>query len=219
MTAIVQTLLFMLARAGGRRGRRQAAEHRRPRSCWSSPASAWRFVPGLPKVELAPELVLLVILPPLIYSAGVAMSWREFKFNLRPIALLAFGCVLFTTCAVARGRTLSAEFRLGGRLSARRDHFADRRGGAARHRAEARPAAPHRGGAGGRRPRQRRHRAGALPLRRGRGKHRNVFAPGGFRHFRAHRHRRDRSTASRSAGSACACGIGRASRASRSRCR
>jgi CPA1 family monovalent cation:H+ antiporter len=45
--------------------------------------------------------VLLVILPPLIYSAGVAMSWREFKFNLRPIALLAFGCVLFTTCAVA----------------------------------------------------------------------------------------------------------------------
>jgi CPA1 family monovalent cation:H+ antiporter len=45
--------------------------------------------------------VLLVILPPLIYSAGVAMSWREFRFNLRPITLLAFGCVVFTTCAVA----------------------------------------------------------------------------------------------------------------------
>jgi len=59
------------------------------------------LIPGLPKIELAPELVLLVILPPLIYSAGVAMSWREFKFNLRPIALLAFGCVIFTTCAVA----------------------------------------------------------------------------------------------------------------------
>ena len=29
------------------------------------------------------------------------MSWREFRFNLRPIALLAFGCVVFTTCAVA----------------------------------------------------------------------------------------------------------------------
>jgi CPA1 family monovalent cation:H+ antiporter len=29
------------------------------------------------------------------------MSWREFRFNLRPIALLAFGCVLFTTCAIA----------------------------------------------------------------------------------------------------------------------
>src|SRR5262244_4415694 len=59
------------------------------------------LAPGLPRIELAPELVLLLILPPLIYSAGVAMSWREFRFNLRPITLLAFGCVVFTTCAVA----------------------------------------------------------------------------------------------------------------------
>lgn len=59
------------------------------------------LIPGLPPVEMAPEVVLLVILPPLIYSAGVSMSWREFKFNLRPITLLAFGCVIFTTCAVA----------------------------------------------------------------------------------------------------------------------
>jgi monovalent cation/hydrogen antiporter len=59
------------------------------------------LIPGVPRIELAPELVLLGILPPLIYSAGVAMSWREFKFNLRPIALLALGCVVFTTCAVA----------------------------------------------------------------------------------------------------------------------
>jgi CPA1 family monovalent cation:H+ antiporter len=58
-------------------------------------------VPGLPRIELAPELVLLGILPPLIYSAGVAMSWREFRFNLRPIILFAFGCVIFTSCAVA----------------------------------------------------------------------------------------------------------------------
>src|SRR4051812_1101531 len=62
---------------------------------------ALALVPGLPAVELAPELVLLVLLPPLIYSAGVSMSWREFRFNLRPITLLAFGCVVFTTCAVA----------------------------------------------------------------------------------------------------------------------
>ncbi|HET7679005.1 MAG TPA: Na+/H+ antiporter [Xanthobacteraceae bacterium] len=59
------------------------------------------LVPGLPSIELAPELVLLVILPPLLYSAAVAMSWREFRFNLRPIFLLAFGAVVFTTCAVA----------------------------------------------------------------------------------------------------------------------
>jgi monovalent cation/hydrogen antiporter len=62
---------------------------------------ALALIPGLPRVELAPELVLLVLLPPLIYSAGVSMSWREFRFNLRPITLLAFGCVVFTTCAVA----------------------------------------------------------------------------------------------------------------------
>jgi monovalent cation/hydrogen antiporter len=59
------------------------------------------LVPGLPAVELAPEFVLLVLLPPIIYSAAVAMSWREFRFNLRPISLLAVGCVLFTTAATA----------------------------------------------------------------------------------------------------------------------
>jgi monovalent cation/hydrogen antiporter len=59
------------------------------------------FVPGMPSLELPPELVLLVVLPPLIYSASVAMSWREFKSNLRPIILLAVGCVIFTAFAVA----------------------------------------------------------------------------------------------------------------------
>ncbi|MFZ0494392.1 MAG: Na+/H+ antiporter [Methylocella sp.] len=59
------------------------------------------LVPGLPTVELAPELVLLLVLPPVIYSSAVAMSWREFRFNLRPIFLLAVGCVVFTTVAVA----------------------------------------------------------------------------------------------------------------------
>jgi Na+/H+ antiporter len=77
------------------------------------------LTPGLPRIELAPELVLLGILPPLIYSAGVSMSWREFRFNLRPIVLLAFGCVVFTTCAVAAmahwllGMPLAVGFVLG----------------------------------------------------------------------------------------------------------
>src|SRR3954463_3788244 len=62
---------------------------------------ALAFVPGMPSIELPPELVLLVVLPPLIYSASVAMSWREFKSNLRPIILLSVGCVIFTACAVA----------------------------------------------------------------------------------------------------------------------
>jgi Na+/H+ antiporter len=59
------------------------------------------LVPGLPSVKLPPELVLLLVLPPVIYSSAVAMSWREFRFNLRPITQLAFGCVVFTTVAVA----------------------------------------------------------------------------------------------------------------------
>src|SRR5712675_2139209 len=59
------------------------------------------FVPGMPSLELPPELVLLLVSPPLIYSASVAMSWREFKFNLRVIILLSVGCVIFTAFAVA----------------------------------------------------------------------------------------------------------------------
>src|SRR5215210_9023449 len=62
---------------------------------------ALAFVPGMPAMELPPELVLLVVLPPLIYSASVAMSWREFRSNLRPIILLSVGCVIFTAFAVA----------------------------------------------------------------------------------------------------------------------
>jgi CPA1 family monovalent cation:H+ antiporter len=59
------------------------------------------LVPALPTLELEPEMVLLLVLPPIIYTSAVSMSWREFKFNLRPIALLAIGCVVFTTAAVA----------------------------------------------------------------------------------------------------------------------
>jgi Na+/H+ antiporter len=100
MTAIMQTLLFMLtvlAAVAVAAKRLNIA----PSILLVVAGIGMALVPGLPKVELAPEVVLLVILPPLIYSAGVAMSWREFKFNLRPIGLLAFGCVVFTTCAVA----------------------------------------------------------------------------------------------------------------------
>ena len=59
------------------------------------------LIPGLPSVNLAPNFVLLFVLPPIVYSSAVAMSWREFRFNLRPISLLAVGCVIFTTLATA----------------------------------------------------------------------------------------------------------------------
>jgi Na+/H+ antiporter len=59
------------------------------------------LVPGLPSVELGPELVLLLVLPPVLYTSAFLMSWREFQFNLRPITLLSVGGVVFTTVAVA----------------------------------------------------------------------------------------------------------------------
>ena len=62
---------------------------------------ALSFVPGVPAVRIEPEVVLLLLLPPLLYSSGVAMSWRDFRADLRPILLLAVGCVLFTALGVA----------------------------------------------------------------------------------------------------------------------
>ena len=59
------------------------------------------FAPGLRPVEIAPDFVLLLLLPPLLYAAGVGMSWPGFRQNLRPILLLAIGCVIFTAAAVA----------------------------------------------------------------------------------------------------------------------
>ncbi len=59
------------------------------------------FVPGLPEFHLDPEVVLVGILPPLIYVAALEMSAPDFRFNLRPILLLAVGLVLFTAFAVA----------------------------------------------------------------------------------------------------------------------
>jgi monovalent cation/hydrogen antiporter len=59
------------------------------------------FLPGLPDAELAPELVLVIFLPPLLYSAAFFANLHDLRTNLRPIALQAIGLVLFTMCAVA----------------------------------------------------------------------------------------------------------------------
>jgi Na+/H+ antiporter len=59
------------------------------------------FIPGMPRIELRPDLVLTLLLPPLLYSAGVGMSWRGFRAHLKPILLMAVGCVLFTAASVA----------------------------------------------------------------------------------------------------------------------
>ena len=59
------------------------------------------FIPGMPDITLNPDLVFLVVLPPLLYAAAWTTSWRDFRYNLVSIFLLAFGLVGFTVVAVA----------------------------------------------------------------------------------------------------------------------
>jgi monovalent cation/hydrogen antiporter len=59
------------------------------------------FVPGVPTVELDPDLVLLIFLPPLLYGAAFFTSLRDLRKNARPIALLSIGVVFVTMGAVA----------------------------------------------------------------------------------------------------------------------
>jgi monovalent cation/hydrogen antiporter len=59
------------------------------------------FTPWLPDISLDPDIVFLLFLPPVLYAAAWTTSWYEFKAAARPISLLAIGCVLFTTTAVA----------------------------------------------------------------------------------------------------------------------
>lgn len=80
--------------------------------------------PGLPHVEVDPDAVFLLILPPLLFSAAVMFPWRELQANLQPILGLAVGLVLVTMTAVAYaswwiipGMTLAAGFVLGAIVS------------------------------------------------------------------------------------------------------
>jgi monovalent cation/hydrogen antiporter len=59
------------------------------------------FIPGIPHVTLDPDLIFLVVLPPLIYASAWTTSWRDFRFNLASILSLAFGLVVFTVLGVA----------------------------------------------------------------------------------------------------------------------
>jgi CPA1 family monovalent cation:H+ antiporter len=59
------------------------------------------FLPGVPSVELDPELVLLIFLPPLLYGAAFFTSVRDLRRNAGPIALLSIPLVFVTMLAVA----------------------------------------------------------------------------------------------------------------------
>lgn len=59
------------------------------------------LIPGIPSTELNPDVIFLVVLPPLLYAAAWATSWRDFRYHLVSISFLAFGLVGFTVAAVA----------------------------------------------------------------------------------------------------------------------
>ncbi|MBL8703805.1 MAG: Na+/H+ antiporter [Rhodospirillales bacterium] len=59
------------------------------------------FMPDLPRVGIDPALTLSLILPPILYQAAIFTSWRDFRANWRPIAILAISLVLVTAAAVA----------------------------------------------------------------------------------------------------------------------
>src|SRR6185503_17208659 len=59
------------------------------------------FIPGLPRIHLDPELVLLVFLPPLLFEAAVSTPVRDLKTDVWPIVRLSILLVLLTMAAVA----------------------------------------------------------------------------------------------------------------------
>ena len=58
------------------------------------------FIPGVPEFALDPHLILVLVLPPLLYSAALDSSYLNIRANMRAIGLLAVGLVLFTTLVV-----------------------------------------------------------------------------------------------------------------------
>jgi monovalent cation/hydrogen antiporter len=59
------------------------------------------FFPRAPHLELNPDIVFLVILPPLLFASAYLTSWRDFRYHLVSISMLALGLVLFTVWGVA----------------------------------------------------------------------------------------------------------------------
>lgn len=83
------------------------------------------FLPSMPGIELNPEIIMLLFLPPLLYDAAFNISFREFRININTISTLAIGLVFITTGGIAvvahyliPGMTWPLAFVLGAILSA-----------------------------------------------------------------------------------------------------
>ena len=153
------------------------------------------FVPGMPELELPPDLVLVAVLPPLLYAGTFFTSLHELKLNMRPIGLLSVGLVIVTTARRGRRRPLRdrrSRLELGVRARRHRlAHGPDRRDG---HRPPLRRPTTSGDDRGGREPDQRRHRTRGLPVRGRGGRQRELLHMGGRARVRLQRGRgrRDR---------------------------
>ncbi len=59
------------------------------------------FMPAMPGIELNPEIIMLLFLPPLLYDAAFNISFKDFKTNINTISTLAIGLVFITTAGIA----------------------------------------------------------------------------------------------------------------------
>lgn len=83
------------------------------------------FIPSIPDVELDPEIVMLIFLPPLLYDAAFHISFKDFRTNINTISILAIWLVFLTAAGIAvfahyfiPGMTWPLAFVLGAILSA-----------------------------------------------------------------------------------------------------
>jgi CPA1 family monovalent cation:H+ antiporter len=83
------------------------------------------FIPGMPEVQLNPEVIFLIFLPPLLYDAAFNISFKDFRTHINTIGTLAIGLVFLTTVGIAviahyliPGMSWPVSFVLGAILSA-----------------------------------------------------------------------------------------------------
>jgi Na+/H+ antiporter len=83
------------------------------------------FIPSIPHIELNPEIIFLIFLPPLLYDAAFNISFKSFKTNINTISTLAITLVFITASGIAvfahyviPGMTWPLAFVLGSILSA-----------------------------------------------------------------------------------------------------
>lgn len=71
------------------------------------------LLPGVPEIRVSPDIVSLVVLPPLLFAAGEELPWRDLRAVWRPVTVLAFGLVAASAAAVAVVASASTPLPLG----------------------------------------------------------------------------------------------------------